>query len=335
MNTKEYNLGIEILRVFLSFSVVMDHLYNSKKLKKYIYVLYYHIPTFFIISFYFTYNTLLSFNIQKIKLRFERLLIPYFAWSIIGWLLRNIYYYIFNLNYVHSFEDFARHIITGHILNIVLWYQAILMFTTIIFLIIIFLFKKKCLFILHILALISYILQYSGLNLYLHNKYLNPHAALTFGRFPEAFPNAVTGFTFSFFKIITFLKKYRLNTIFYSSIILIMISTYNIFDNLKTFKYGGIRLNIGASCIFIIFSLLPFENIKNKTITNFIRQITRYTGGIYYMHYLVGTSLILTKILKNLNGTIIGCIFVYITCFFISHFSLKIFGKSKFKYIFI
>lgn len=58
MDKKEYNLGIELLRVFLSFSVVMDHLYNRNELKKYIYVLYYHIPTFFIISFYFTYNTL-------------------------------------------------------------------------------------------------------------------------------------------------------------------------------------------------------------------------------------------------------------------------------------
>ena len=42
---KEYNLGIEILRVFLSFMVVLDHLYNKKKLKKYYYILYYLFPT--------------------------------------------------------------------------------------------------------------------------------------------------------------------------------------------------------------------------------------------------------------------------------------------------
>ena len=335
MDKKEYNLGIELLRVFLSFSVVMDHLYNRNELKKYIYVLYYHIPTFFIISFYFTYNTLLSFNIQKIKLRFERLLIPYLVWSIIGWLLRNLYYYILNSNCAHTFEDFAKHIITGHILNIVLWYQAILIFTTIIFLIIILFFKQKYLFILHLLTLFAYIFQYSGLNLYIHNKYLDPHAALTFGRFPEVFPNAVTGFTFASLNIIKCLRKYRFNSIFYSTIILIMISKYNIFDNLKTFKYGGIRLNLAASCIFIIFSLLPFEKIKNKNILNFIKLITSYTGGIYYMHYLVGTGHITRKIMKTLNGSIISCIFVYLTCFFISHFALKIFGKSKFKYIFI
>ena len=59
MDKKKYNYGVEILRVFLAFMVVIDHFYKNKK--KYTYTLYYHIPTFFIISFYFTYNTLVSF----------------------------------------------------------------------------------------------------------------------------------------------------------------------------------------------------------------------------------------------------------------------------------
>ena len=33
---KEYNIGIGILRVCLSFMVIMDHLYNQKKYKQYI-----------------------------------------------------------------------------------------------------------------------------------------------------------------------------------------------------------------------------------------------------------------------------------------------------------
>ena len=202
---KEYNLGIEILRVFLSFMVVLDHLYNKKKLKKYYYILYYHIPSFFLISFFFTYNTLTSFNLQKIKLRFERLIIPYIGWSIIAFILKNIYYYLFNLNYEHTLKGFVKHLITGHILNTPLWYQAILIFTTIIFLIIIFIFRNNQLFkllVFHILSLISYNLQYSGLNYNLNKKYLTTHAKLTFGRFMEALPNAITGYTFAYLKII-------------------------------------------------------------------------------------------------------------------------------------
>lgn len=335
MNKKDYNLGIQILRVILSFMVVMDHFYNRNKLKKITYYLYYHIPTFFLISFFFSYNLLLSFNVQKIKLRIERLAIPYIVWSFIGFLLRNIYFYAFNKKSDHDFKTLVKHFITGHILNIVLWYLVILMLTTFVFIIIIFLFKNKYLSIFYILTIIAYISQYSGFNFYIHRKYLDHHAYLTFGRFAEAFPNAVTGFTLASFKIIEKLKKYRLKSIFYSLIILIMISKYCVFTDIKTFKYGNIRLNIAACCIFIFFSLLHVKNLEKKKLLNFIRQITSYTGGIYYMHYLVGNSLTFQRIFKSLKGTILLCIIIYVSCYNICHFSLKIFGKTKFKYIFI
>ena len=94
-------------------------------------------------------------------------------------------------------------------------------------------------------------------------------------------------------------------------------------------------MNIAASCIFIIFSLIPIEKIKNKIIINSIKKITSYTGGIYYMHYLIGSGPIIKKIVKPIEGTIISCILIYLISYFISHFGLKICGKSKFKYMFI
>ena len=80
---KEYNIGIGILRVCLCFMVIVTHIYNIRKVQQYIYILYYHIPTFFLLSFFYNYNTLKSFNINKIKMRFERVVIPYFSWCII------------------------------------------------------------------------------------------------------------------------------------------------------------------------------------------------------------------------------------------------------------
>jgi peptidoglycan/LPS O-acetylase OafA/YrhL len=51
---KKKILGIEILRFILCFMVVFDHLYKGNQ---YIYMLYYHIPTFFIHSiFYMVYH---------------------------------------------------------------------------------------------------------------------------------------------------------------------------------------------------------------------------------------------------------------------------------------
>jgi fucose 4-O-acetylase-like acetyltransferase len=76
---REYNIGIGILRTCLSFMVIMDHIYNKKIYNKYVYFFYYHIPTFFLLSFFYTFNTLSFFNINKIKARFERIMIPYFS----------------------------------------------------------------------------------------------------------------------------------------------------------------------------------------------------------------------------------------------------------------
>ena len=334
INKTEYNFGVDFLRVLLSYSVILDHLYNKSILKKYFYILYYHIPTFLLISFYFTFNTLVSYNIKKIKLRFERLIIPYIFWSIIGFILRIIYYKL-NLGRQWSLKEFIQHLICGHILNVPLWYLVILILTTQLFLIIIFIFKKYSLITFFFLLIICYILQYSGLNYYIIKKYLSVHAKLTFGRFIEAIPNEITGYTFAYFKIIDKLKNFRLKTFFFSFAILIIISKYSVFDKLKTFKYGGIRLNIAASCIFFIFSLLPIEKIKNKTSIKLIKHITSYTGGIYYMHYLVGNCFLIKKLLKSLNKTILGCICIYLICYLISHLGIKICGKSKLKYIFI
>lgn len=161
---KEYNVGIGIIRVILSFMVVFDHIYNIPKKLKYIRVLYFHIPTFFVISFYFNYNTLISFNIEKIKIRFERLLIPYFLWSIISWIIYNIYFYIFKKDVRHSITDFLINLLNGRLFDLVLWFQNNLIFNTILFLIIIYLFKKKYLIILYIFCIIAYALHYSDIN---------------------------------------------------------------------------------------------------------------------------------------------------------------------------
>ena len=51
-NKKDF--GISLLRIILSFMVVVDHLGDHKINNKYKNILYYHIPTFFLISFYYT-----------------------------------------------------------------------------------------------------------------------------------------------------------------------------------------------------------------------------------------------------------------------------------------
>ena len=85
------NYGIELLRMILCFWIVIIHccIINSYFFKKII-LAGFHVPTFIIISFYFYYRNLSTRNIIKIKLRFERLLIPYIIWPIILLIMNNL-----------------------------------------------------------------------------------------------------------------------------------------------------------------------------------------------------------------------------------------------------
>ena len=93
--TNNKNLGIEILRMIFSFFIVIIHC--SKVKNKFLYMLLFdkafHVSSFFLISFYFYYNIILTRNIIKIKLRFLRILVPYVIWSI-------LFYIIFWINFI-------------------------------------------------------------------------------------------------------------------------------------------------------------------------------------------------------------------------------------------
>ena len=89
------NLGIEILRMFLCFRIVLLHYYSSKD--KYILSLKrsrFQVPCFFFISFYFSFNIFSQRNTVKLKLRLERLLVPYLIHPIINWIINNIHNFL-------------------------------------------------------------------------------------------------------------------------------------------------------------------------------------------------------------------------------------------------
>jgi fucose 4-O-acetylase-like acetyltransferase len=317
--------------------VIMDHLYNQQKYKKYVYFFYYHIPTFFLLSFFYTFNTLYSLNINRIKKRFERIMIPYFSWCFIYWIFNLIYFYILNKGCSHSLIDFLKNLVNGHVFNCALWFQNILIQLTIIFEIVILIFKNNHMCLLVSLGILAYIFQYTGLNYNLFRKYARHHFKLTFGRFAEGFPNAVSGFYIASKNYTSLLKSNSKNAIINSLIIVSFITKFNVFSEIKTYKYGGIRLSIAAICIFFIFYLFPFRAIKNKFLINIITQITSYTGGIYFIHNLIGRGYILKKILSHFaikRHTLFECIIVFFISYTICFSGTKIFGRTKFRHLF-
>ena len=85
-STKKFNLCLGFLRVILSFLVVMTHCFNIKTTKSKLLIKIFinklhfiHVPTFFIMSFYFMKDLFIKRNKLNMVKRFKRLLIPYIS----------------------------------------------------------------------------------------------------------------------------------------------------------------------------------------------------------------------------------------------------------------
>ena len=83
------NLGIESLRVISCFWVVLYHCMsnNNSNITNFIKSKKYHVPSFFFISFYYLYPIVCLRNVEKMKYRLKRLLIPYTFWIFIFWII--------------------------------------------------------------------------------------------------------------------------------------------------------------------------------------------------------------------------------------------------------
>ena len=206
MRKKKINLGIQLLRTILCFWVLCFHCLKIKNrlFKNIIFKKTFHIPTFIIISYYFLLNNLNERNINKIKQRFERLLIPYIIWPSVSWIVNNLIFVFIKFNQFNRYltiYDLIVQMIVGRKFLPVFWFQFNLIFITIFFFIISFIFKNHFLFILQILGIFTYVIQYSEYNYYFFCYYKNS-IKLSIGYFCEIIPIAVTGLTLAKVNII-------------------------------------------------------------------------------------------------------------------------------------
>lgn len=319
LDIKEIKIGIEILRIYLSFLVVNTHCFKFNNNIKYNIILIFlrnrlHSPSFFIISFFFFYKTLISRNLDKYKRRLQKLLIPYIVWPLIIWIINNIYVHYFNIELKHSFEDLTKQLLAGHCFIEVFWFQWDLIYETFLFILIELVFHNYKLFILIYIELIAYFLQYSQFNYKLFSS-LNFEIKYTFGRFIEIIPYSISGFIFAYFKLIERLKTNRIRVFILFLLIFILIYKYFFINEPFGFGYTGIKLHILSICIFTSFSIISnkiFTNNLIKTIT----LISNFTPGIYYLHIPI-MLYFQNFIIFIKNKKLYGSLFIYITCYFI------------------
>lgn len=325
---KEINYSLELLRLILSFWVVLHHCckYVGKFKGRF------HVPTFMIMSFYFYYNTLKIKSIIKIKQRFQRILIPYIIWPTFVFIFNKVIIKIFGFTKFQrklKLKDLVLQLIFGFKYQVVFYYQFNLLFLTIIFTIISFLFNNNFIFIFQFFLIIAYFFQYSCLNKYIFKKYALV-VRIPLGSFLELLPFAVAGITLHYLDIIIKLKKNKKFSFYFFLAIIFLILKFDIFVKIKGCFFSGIFLNIGGICIFILFSLFSF---MNKKLVSFLKIITKFTGGVYYVHK--ACYFVLKKVLFFVkNHTFHGSVLVYFISYIICYFGNKYTYKTQLRFLF-
>lgn len=332
----ERNFGIEILRMFLCFRIVLLHYYFSDN--KYILMLKHNkfqVPCFFFVSFYFLYSIILQTNFKKMKLRLERLLIPYIIYPICVWILNNLMYLIIKFNRFNrllSLYELILQLIVGKgIFGLgVLWFQFNLLFLSLVFFIFSNILKNSFLLSFQVIALISLFIQYSEKNYKFFHQY-KTIISMPIGNIIETLTIAMFAFSLRSINIFKYLSQKRNKYIFFSVFFLFIIFKYDIFSSLKGFSSAGIKQSIVSFLLFTIFFLSPI-NTLNFRILVIIQQITKFTQGIYCLHFLIQCYL---KIIYNKKGTFFGVILLYLISYILSFIGFKIFKSSKMKFLFV
>ena len=335
LKQKKFNYGLGFLKVISAFQVIRSHNfnYNSVKNKILLFLLKrrgIYVPSFFIMSFYFMHNDLISSNIKIYQKRIERLLIPYLFWPIIIYLINNYILNRFIKIGKYSLNDLKIQIIIGEGIISPFWFQWNLIIFTTIFFIIIYLNKKNYLSLIQILALISYFLHYYGYNAKFYH-FLRLKKKFSLGRFILMLPFASTGFYLASLKIFKIISNYKIKAITYCIYFFFLFEKFNIKYSIE--KYSGILINVRAICLIFIFSLFPSNIITNFKVEKIIKYIISYTAGVYYLHMTI--ILYLKNYIKPIRyGTLFGIFIIYIICYIISFIGIQLFGKTKFRYLF-
>ena len=328
------NLGIELLRAILCLWVLFLHCSDIKKEHKKYFNRSFHVPTFFMISFYFYYKLLNASDSLKIKRRFQRLLYPYILWPVLAFLLNNILIRFSSLGKRRkklTLIDLYLQILTGSRYYRAFWFLFNLLFLSILFTVFAFIFKKNFLISYEFFGIISLFLLFTKINRDIFFQY-EKIITLSIGRVNSSIPLSVIGCIYSSINLLSKIKnlKWHVSLILISLIYILF--NYDLFIKYPGFCYSNSLLFLSSSTfLFILFGSLKLDYfiLLNKI----IKIATKYTGGIYYIHPIFPKFIYFYLNIKK--ASYFSSFFIYIISYLICFFGNKLFTNSNLKYLFV
>lgn len=274
-NRKEddYNYGAAVLKIIMSFEVVLCHYWLFEDisnipvfLRVFDKLRLLAVPTFMIMSFYFLTGSVLAKDSGVFKARVVRLLIPYIGWAGIYYLSYLMLEQIFDINLVDGIQDLIWQLLFGNSVNLIppLWFQAdLILLTCIVFAVFYFIPTNKTFKVLFAIVFLSLWMQYSGINYRLFGEWAY-ECRYSCGRIAEMIPYACIGMVFSYYKIDQRISTSKFGIAACVCMLIFLLSFPVFYMPEQHFSYGGLYFICIASIIVILFMAIPFSRLPIK-----------------------------------------------------------------------
>ena len=335
---KQVNLGLNLIRVWLSLEVVIDHYWHQKGLTGVAFFLSgtrsLAVPCFLLMSFYLTAGRFESSDGSWFKSRLGRLCGPYFVWPLVYFVfvlvaaalspafvastegLTELKYYGFDM--AVDAWDLVRQYLCGLDRRLVhqFWFHHnLIIWTVAMFLLLKFVVRPRVRnYVLSAIMMACFAIQYSPLNRMLFDP-LSFEVKYSFGRLVATAPYAALGLMIGFNrrKLSQIGGSLRVFLSVAGLFILFFVFYSGAFPRPKGLGYQGINLVLMALGTVTFFHYLPLERAP-QWLAKSIGLVSRYCMGIYCCHLLVGWSLHAWLFPKVGIGveTFAGCIAIWV-----------------------
>lgn len=306
------NVGLDLLRVWLSFEVVVDHFWHQKGLTGAWAFLSamrsLAVPCFLLMSFYLTANRFATGDAAWLRKRFGRLCVPYFAWPLIYYALivacsafspafvdstvgtTELRHYGFDL--AVDGWDLVRQWVFGLDRRLVhqFWFHSNMIFWTAgLFVLFRYAIRENVRTALLVGGMmLCLVLQYSGLNVFLFDRFgfeFKYSAGRLFATFPYAALALLIGFSRKRIEEASGATKALFAAV--GLFLLFFVHYSDGFPRPAGLGYQGVSLVLMALGTVTFFYCLPFDRAP-AILCGAIGWLSRFCMGIYCCHLAVG-----------------------------------------------
>lgn len=332
-----YQYGFAILKIWMPFEVILCHFWLAQEnmplhhqfFSSFIFLA---VPLFMMMSFYLFSKKLMNVNGTIMRKRLARLWIPFAAWAVIYFLFDVVVQAICKIPMYNGVEDLLWQLVGGSSFYVChpMWYQAVLIFLTILFgLIFYFMPKNVAMACSMLLGMAAFFLQYSGVNF---DWFCNFRDEIKYplGRICEMIPYAVLGILLGYSRIFDRIKTHRITISVLCIGLMVLVYQFPVFAPVgKSFAYAGMQWFVLSTALFIVAIVFPWEKLPGL-VKSVIRTISAYSFGIYCLHLGVGKMIFIAFWRPDFRThRMLLCLIIYGISFVLSVLISRIKGLSR------